>query len=804
MELLAPAGNAAAFRAALAAGADAIYCGLGSDFNARRGADNFDDETFRTLAREAHLAGSRVYVTVNVVIQQRELPAALALVERAWLLGADGVIVQDWGLMALIAQELPEVEVHVSTQAAIQDPRGADWCQRFGVSRVTLARELSLSEIRAVVEACDRWGAEVECFCHGAICFCYSGLCMMSAMRGDRSANRGLCAQPCRLPHILEDGQGKVLSPDRQERALCPKDARFVHHLKEMVEAGVTAFKIEGRMKAPDYVWAVVGAYRQALDAVLAGEAMTEEGEEAVERRLARAFNRDFTDAYLMGRSDNDLMSYGRSNNRGQLAGEVVRCRADEVTIACEEPVGKGDLLELRPVDEPDQFLTLVSPRDVPAGGVLRCPIQRFVRPGTPMRVLRSQEALDGASRIQNQDHVRRRPVTMEVRCVLGEPLTITATTADGAFSATATGAVVEAARTRPLDEEAIATHVGRMGATAFEARSMAVTLEGECGMGFSSLHHLRDDALAKLEEAILAPYAARRPRKRPDGPVELAASSSFGEKPPVDGTDGICVLVPDAALGQVALAAGAQRVYLGGDGLAELVARGEDLGPMVPWLDEICRQPDHDRIDPWISGDAPCAVGNVSELALAAHRDALAEVRGCIPVHNRAARDTLVEAGAMGFWLSPELSLVQMGAVAEGSPVPMGVMVHGRVRTMTSEHCVLQVAGRCIHDCARCTLRAQDLHLRNVDGLELPVRTDLQGRSRIYWARTTDLVPEVGRLKERGISRFLIDATFLSAPELEREVARLVEALERAREGKAPLARERGCDRGHLDGGVK
>ena len=323
-ELLAPAGGPAAFYAALAAGADAIYCGLGSRFNARRGAGNFEDADFAEACRTAHLAGARVYVTENVVIKTDEVPAALALVKRAWDLGADAVILQDWGLMAEVRRQLPEVEVHVSTQANVHDARAVAWCRDvLGVGRVTLSRELSLREIARIAQE----GVELENFGHGALCFCYSGVCKMSALGGDRSANRGMCAQPCRLPYDLVDEQGaSIAAPDRG-RPLCPKDYRTIDHLAELADAGLGSLKVEGRMKAPDYVWGVVCAYRAALDALTEGRELDAAEGQRLATLLKRSFNRDFTDAYLYGRSGDEMMSYDRSNNRGELVGVVTGAR---------------------------------------------------------------------------------------------------------------------------------------------------------------------------------------------------------------------------------------------------------------------------------------------------------------------------------------------------------------------------------------------------------------------------------------------------------------------------------------------
>ncbi|WP_197407423.1 U32 family peptidase, partial [Olsenella massiliensis] len=218
-----------------------------------------------------------------------------------------------------------------------------------------------------------------------------------------------------------------------------------------------------------------------------------------------------------------------------------------------------------------------------------------------------------------------------------------------------------------------------------------------------------------------------------------------------------------------------------------------------IPWLDEVCREGDHARLDPLVRAGEPCAVGNVSELALAAERGAKAEVRPCIPVHNESCLVALEQAGARGFWLSGELTLQEACDLGRMAVVPCGVVVSGRPRAMTSEHCVLQTAGRCIHDCARCALRAQRLSLRDRKGQLLPVRTDLEGRSRIYAARPLDATPEVGAYLAAGVTRLMADCTLLSAEEAASAVARVVRAVRAVGKGERPAPRLEGASDGHL-----
>ena len=809
-ELLAPAGGPKEFRTALAAGADAIYCGFGNTFNARRGAESFTSQTFAAACRLAHIAGARVYVTVNVAIRDDEMPTVLGLVRRAWLLGADAFIIQDWGLLHEVRRLWPEVECHVSTQANVHDARGVAWCAALGVSRVTLSRELSLPEIERIA----REGVELECFCHGAICFCYSGICKMSSCSGSRSANRGMCAQPCRLPYDVVDEKGSLVSDPERGRPLCPKDFYAFEDLPSMADAGVASLKVEGRLKGPDYIFAVIGTYRQQLDDLAEGREVAADELEARRTRLKRAFNRDFTNAYLMGTSGDELMSYERSNNRGELVGEVVDARSygsmkvrrgggrggrdrvrtvtvAEVDVRLDKFVGEGDLLELRPLSDPAQFLTASAEHDALPGDVLVCQTPRVVERGSRVRVIRSQEAMTAGANASRMETPRKRPVRVRVRALLGRPFEVCVATEEG-ICATAIGPEMEPARTRAITEQDIVEHVGRMGGTAFEPTSFEVLVDEGCGMGFSAMHAVRAQACETLERMLLEPYEHRQLEQAPS---RVALRDRLGATPCVDAVTEVCALVADAESAHVARAAGATRVYASADALAE----GSWPDDVIPLLDEVCREGDHERLDAWVRRDCPVAVGNVSELALAHECSARAEIRGCIPVHNAVCLHALVDAGACGVWLSSELSLPEIQTLGTASPVPLGFMVAGRARAMTSEHCVLQAANHCVHDCRRCVLRRRRLFLQSGAGDRFPVRTDIHGRSRIYSAQETDATPEIPDLLAAGVRWFGADCTLLSPAETRRVVEHIARAVRAAREGRRPQERRAGATPGHL-----
>ena len=255
VELLAPAGNAEAFYGAVSAGADAIYLG-GNRFGARAYAENFSEEELVACIRYAHLFGRKVYLTVNTLVKETEFADLYGYLEPYYKAGLDGVIIQDMGVFAFLRDNFPQMELHGSTQMTITGEYGAEFLKEQGACRVVPARELSLAEIRRIKEVT---GMEIECFIHGAMCYCYSGQCLFSSILGGRSGNRGRCAQPCRLPYSVP-GNRKECYP------LSLKDMCTIENIPELIEAGIDSFKIEGRMKKPEYAAGVTAIYRKYID----------------------------------------------------------------------------------------------------------------------------------------------------------------------------------------------------------------------------------------------------------------------------------------------------------------------------------------------------------------------------------------------------------------------------------------------------------------------------------------------------------------------------------------------------------
>ncbi|MDR2715388.1 MAG: U32 family peptidase, partial [Coriobacteriaceae bacterium] len=532
-ELLAPAGNAPCLRAAVGACADAVYLGLES-FNARRGADNFTLDTLGDACDYAHVRDVLVYLTLNTLILPAEVGAATEMARQAYRRGVDGFIVQDVGIASELLRVIPEARIHASTQMNTHTVAGVEALHGLGFKRVTVARELGLPEVAGLSRAAAVYGMEAEAFVHGALCVCYSGQCLLSSMVGGRSANRGLCAQACRLPYSLHNVALRKTLASEGEHLLSPKDLCAIELVPELVLAGVASFKVEGRMKSPEYVSAVTSVYRAALDAALAegpegpggGEgthtAPTAAPAPAEEGRalLAEVFSRGFTTAYLEGRRDNAIMSYGRPNNRGVFIGRVTATEGRQAAIATEAALHVGDVLEFW--TRKGHFAHTVSDADCPAH-------QEHQEQGSRSYSLSLSEPVSKGDRVFRVRNVQmafsddpfapRVPVCGEVSLIEGEPLRLTLRAVRGGAAeptkavavAEVEGAPVEAARTKPVEAAEVEEHIGRFGNTPFVLSQLQVTLGEGVGIGFSQLHKVRAQAADELHEALLAPYRARR-----------------------------------------------------------------------------------------------------------------------------------------------------------------------------------------------------------------------------------------------------------------------------------------------------
>ena len=829
VELLAPAGNMAALHAAVAGGADAVYLGL-ETFNARRGADNFTLVTLREACDFAHLRGVSIYVTMNTIILPDEVGEALECVRQAYRAGADGFIVQDIGLAAEISRTLPEASLHLSTQMNTHNLAGVRAAARLGAERITLAREVSLDEIALLCAAAAEEGMEVEVFAHGALCVCYSGQCFMSSMIGGRSANRGMCAQACRLPYELQNKALQKSLPSPGDHLLSPQDLCTVDRVDDLVAAGVASLKIEGRMKSPEYVFAVTSVYRKALDAALAKEnaAITD----ADRDRLTDAFSRGFTTAYLDGKRGNDIMSYQRPNNRGLFLGRVDEVRDGAAYLKSAHALTEGDVLEFW-TRKGNGTLTL-GPVRTDKKGRYHLPLEgktRTVKAGDRVFRVRSAEAA-----FEDDAREPRVPLVGTATLHIGEPLRMEfrpAAEADiegaprttlavarrlqAAFpdgvSGVAEGAPVEVARTRAVSFDDVAAHIDRLGNTPYQLVNLTIDMDDGVGIGFSALHGVRAAALDVLTEALTAEGHGRTlPRTTPREPLPAARPTGCR----------VAVTVTNPACARAAKRAGAHLIYvpalnyrrgeavIAGQKNAAAEQAGYPKGciPIMPVADHEAVGGAREAVvdaDVWkyAAAGKPLLAESLGAMERASEEGALLDVGPHVPITNGLSLAVASEFGAARVWLSPELTLRQIEEVAKDAPVELGVLLIGAQELMVTEHCMLMSQGPCDENCAVCPRRKSPHVLKDRKGYEFPVVTDAMGRSHLYNAVELDIASSMPELLAAGISSYMVDATLMNAEETAHAVGRAIRALHVAQNDGNAIAKMPNTTSGHLYRGV-
>lgn len=814
VELLAPAGNMECLHAAVKAGADAVYLGAGH-FNARRGADNFSLDNLAEACDYAHLRGVKIYLTLNTVVLPSELPDALELARQAYRCGVDAFIVQDIGISIELSRIMPDVEVHVSTQMNIHDEDGLRAAATLGATRVTLARELSLDEIARLHELAEELGVELESFAHGALCICYSGQCFMSSLVGGRSANRGRCAQACRLPYELHNRALRKTLDAPGEHLLSPKDLCTANLIPELLQAGVASLKIEGRMKSPEYVQAVVGVYRAVIDRVEAAiardgiDSVVESG--APELRaseeemnvLSEAFSRGFTTAYLKGKRGNEIMSYGRPNNRGVFVGRVAKVREGLVFIDPETELHVGDLIEFW--TNRGHFVHTIGEFKTDRAGRVFFPVERAVGKGDRVFRVRNAEAA-----FVDDDKLPSVAVCARAELHIGQLALLTFTVAAGDASVTVEGPEVEAARTKAITEEEVREHIDRMGTTPFYLSSLDIDLDEGVGMGFSMLHKLRARAAEELQEAILAHYHARK--------LERTPSRAFA---PVvrKGWCKVAALATNPACARAAKRAGADLIYVPaanyrrGEAViaGQLSDTAEQAGypkqciPVLPTVSQMFDEEKRNGFDIWkrVKADKPVMVENLGQLLHATEMGAAPEVGPHIPVTNKLDLQAMADLGVQRVWLSPELSLVQIEELGDMAPMPLGLTIMGQTELMVTEHCLLMSQGPCNQKCAECARRKSPHYLKDRKGYEMPVITDCTGRSHLCNAVQMDVAHLMPEIIGAGVSTVLVDTTLMNVKETTEKVARAVRARDIAQKDGNKVAKAEGATSGHLFRGV-
>ena len=760
MELLAPAGTMENFMAALESGADAIYLG-GKVFNARAHAANFGIDELREAVRLAHILDVSVYVTVNILIGDTELKDLEQYIKDLDSIGVDAIIVQDLAVAEIAKRVAPNIHLHGSTQMTAATLDAVRFYESLGFTRVVLARELSLKEIQHICKHCK---AEIEVFVHGALCVCYSGQCLMSSFIGGRSGNRGACAQPCRLPYELLDSKGESVLPKHEAYLLSPKDLNYSEHMNELVAAGVTSFKVEGRMKKVSYVRQVIGTYREILD-----EASIHENQR---KALASGFNRGFSTAYLEDTVGRQMMTVVAPNHQGKPIGESYT-KKGEVYLSLTEPIEQGSLVKILQSNGSvtyytvDDEWTCVSDtlyKGRPAEGLA---VGQLYLASTPKNT--KSRGL--------QEFTRKYDMSVYLSVGSNGETNYTELTAilDSGLSVTVTNEYVPAIANKvPTSLEKVTEQLGRLGNTLFRLSYVDIP-DGLYMWPASVLNALRRDAVTALETALITHHVESWQALQVTGDVDYDFKAQHELS--YDTCPMISARVDEIEGVKAAIAGGAQKIVFGGDRLSRTpyaLSVYDEVARLCAQSDVICTFATP-RV---VKDDEVEAYKHTLEAIVQSHPDS-------ISIHVPQALLWLRELGYTGaieadtglnifntptlhFWEqlhiscvnpSQELTLKQITELAKHSHVPIETMIHGYTEMMISEYCAIaSFVGtgskvNCPMPCVK-----ESYSLKDRKGEIFPIRTDPYCRMHIMNSHEMDMRAYVPMLLQKGISILRVD----------------------------------------------
>ena len=760
MELLAPAGTMENFMAALESGADAIYLG-GKVFNARAHAANFGIDELREAVRLAHILDVSVYVTVNILIGDTELKDLEQYIKDLDSIGVDAIIVQDLAVAEIAKRVAPNIHLHGSTQMTAATLDAVRFYESLGFTRVVLARELSLKEIQHICKHCK---AEIEVFVHGALCVCYSGQCLMSSFIGGRSGNRGACAQPCRLPYELLDSKGESVLPKHEAYLLSPKDLNYSEHMNELVAAGVTSFKVEGRMKKVSYVRQVIGTYREILD-----EASIHENQR---KALASGFNRGFSTAYLEDTVGRQMMTVVAPNHQGKPIGESYT-KKGEVYLSLTEPIEQGSLVKILQsngsvtyytVDDEWTCISDTLYKGRPAEGLA---VGQLYLASTPKNT--KSRGL--------QEFTRKYDMSVYLSVGSNGETNYTELTAilDSGLSVTVTNEYVPAIANKvPTSLEKVTEQLGRLGNTLFRLSYVDIP-DGPYMWPASVLNALRRDAVTALETALITHHVESWQALQVTGDVDYDFKAQHELS--YDTCPMISARVDEIEGVKAAIAGGAQKIVFGGDRLSRTpyaLSIYDEVARLCAQSDVICTFATP-RV---VKDDEVEAYKHTLEAIVQAHPDS-------ISIHVPQALLWLRELGYTGaieadtglnifntptlhFWEqlhiscvnpSQELTLKQITGLAKHSHVPIETMIHGYTEMMISEYCAIaSFVGtgskvNCPMPCVK-----ESYSLKDRKGEIFPIRTDPYCRMHIMNSHEMDMRAYVPMLLQKGISILRVD----------------------------------------------
>lgn len=792
-EVLAPAGDREVLETAIRAGADAVYFGL-QQFNARARATNFDDSSLGDTVRALHERGVKAYVTLNTLVFDSELPAMERAIRTCADAGVDAVIVQDIGVAKMLRKVAPSMPIHASTQMTCTDASSVEFARELGASRVVLARELSIDEIAEIREES---AMELEVFVHGALCIAYSGQCLTSEAIGGRSANRGACAQACRLPYdLVVDGVVEDTGADAY--LLSPEDLEASELVPRLAELGVKSLKIEGRLKGAPYVAATTRLYRTAVDAL---DGRSSAPTIAQRDDALQTFSRGSGTGFLQGVDHQRLVEGRACDHRGLEVATLVSADRTGLELVLSRTIARGDgllvegqkgsegelggrvwsiHLDGRPVDrgEPGQRVRVSfgPDRDLrPASALIDHRVFRTDDPQLEKRVVSEVERAP-----------RRFVIDVTVRGSVGEKPVYIARTERGVEVTIEGDLEIAEATGRATDEAALRDKLGRLGESAYSLGSVSCELGERAFVAPASINRARRSIIDELSKhnarrwevtAVSAESLVRDALP----PEPQSPNNPHNQEPLARSTPKLFVLCRTLPQAHAAVDAGADGVYLDflelqGTGAAVRALR--ERGPVhITLAPPRVRKPGEEKIDRYLASLAPDAVLIRSLGALRDLRPEGAARIGdfSLNITNRLSASEVLSRGLSAFTPSFDLDATQLSALIDGPFARWAeVVVHHPMPLFYMEHCVIAARlsdGKDFRDCGRPCEKHQ-LSLRDRAGVEHPLEADVGCRNTVFHGKAQSAASVVPQAQRAGVERFRVELVRENAADTAKIIA--------------------------------
>lgn len=770
IELLAPVGHREGLLAAVTNGADAIYVG-GAAFGARKEAA-FSNEELIEVIQFSHLHGVKVYVTVNTTIFDAELEALKEYIHFLYLNDADAIIVQDIGVAHLVKQLYPDFELHFSTQMTLHNTKGVEFAKNFGADRVVVARENTLEEIKAMKQAVD---LDLEVFVHGALCVCYSGQCLMSSMIGARSGNRGACAQTCRLPYELVDlASGETLDSNVGDFLLSPRDLKTIDHVGELIEAGVTSFKIEGRLKKPEYVATVVKAYREAIDQYVENRRIKLSKQTHAD--MDQIFSRGFTKGFLFGEKGLNWMSADRPNHKGIQIGEVHHIKGRRITIKLKSPLEVGD--GLRFVGLKDQGLQVqkmfVKGQDVKLAnpGFVDLEVPFSVSKGT---LVYKTTSVSLAKRVEvTEKTVPKIDIYGEVSAKLNEPLRIMVWDDNSNMVTVETEERFEIATNTPLTKDRLKQQLQKTGSTPFNFSYLSLNMDDNITMPISVINKIRREVLEQLETKRSQRFEQRQ---KSDVIIELPNVSKQSMTPQLS--------VSVRNLKQLKIILERQDIetiyYKDIKTLPKAFELAAEFNKeIIPQLPRIINDEEITKAAEVLKQVVPKTVMVGEYGMLEALKDSGYNLITDFAFNNNNAQsvEALKQLGISQTTLGYEMNQKQIRTLMKKASLPVEAIVFTRIPMMITKHCPVKLLNQPNQEFCRLCLTTP-FGLRDRKDKILPLLRTGNCITEIFNAQHLILIEYLKELQDMGIYKFRLEFTNENEAEMHQAIAAYQNALQ-------------------------